>query len=388
MELITALEYLWRTALFLIFYTYLIYPAVISFISLFYSKKNKLDYKPSISFIISVFNEEKVIFERVKNISELDYDFEKIEVLIGSDKSTDKTNEILNELQNKFNWLKVFLFNERAGKAGVINKLVPYSKNEILVFTDANSIFEKNALKILVSHFNDNKVGGTSGRLKLIETNKSISESVEENKYWEYETFIKKAEGKCGILIGANGGIFAIRKTLFNLIPTEKAVTDDFFISLNVLAKGYKFIYEENAVASENVSEDVKGELKRKIRFMATNIQTMLFLKSIIFNKKFLVSFAFISHKIIRWIIPFLLILILILNPLFFNYSEYFKLFFYLQIAFYTFGLLGYVLSLFKIRITFFAIIYFFLISNWALLLGTINFLRGKHSVIWQPTQR
>lgn len=389
MEIIDFLTFIWVSTFFLIFYTYIIYPAVIAFISLFYKNKIKSDFEPTISLVISVFNEDKVISDRIKNIAEQEYDFNKLEVLVGSDNSIDKTNDILIELKNNFHWLKVFTFKERSGKAGVINKLIPNCKNEILIFTDANTIFEKKSLKNLAAHFNEEKIGGVSGKLILSETKDSISGSVEEKKYWEYETLIKKSEGKCGILIGANGGIFAIRKSLFEIVPTDKAVTDDFFISLNVLKKGFKFIYDEKSIAYENVSEKVIDEFKRKIRFMATNIQTLFFMKELIFNKKnLLISFSFISHKIIRWIIPFLLILLLVLNLFLFSSSKVFNYFFYLQIAFYFFGLLGYLFSLFNFRITLFSIIYFFLMSNLALLIGTVKFFRGKHSVIWQPSSR
>lgn len=373
----------------LIIHSYILYPYIIRFIAA--SKKNSnndSDYQPYISILCSAYNEEKVIAERVENILNQNYDLNKIEFILGSDCSGDRTNEIILLLEKKYPWLKAKIYTERGGKAAVINKLVKEARYDILVFTDANTEFDKDALRLLVKGFNNPAVGGISGRLILNEPVSNKKESVEEKKYWDYEISIKQAEGRLGILIGANGGIFAVRKELFREIPIAKAVTDDFFISLCILSGNYKFLYCYDAFAIEEIGASVELEMKRKIRFAATNFQTVLFFRDLLFNRNLLVSFAFWSHKIIRWIVPFLFIIVIILNLLLLTSHEVFKYLFILQVCFYLSAFIGYIFSLFKIRITVFSVPYFFVLSNCALFIGYFRFLMGRHSVIWQSTPR
>lgn len=385
------LSYLLLFFIFLILNSYLIYPIVIYLISLFFLGKKKeqsMDEYPPISIIISAYNEEKVIENRIRNIISSHYPLNNIEILVGSDCSSDKTNEILRQLITEIPQLRVFLFSERRGKAGVLNEIVDYAKSEILVFTDANTEFQKDALKNLVHNFSDNRIGGVSGKLELVETLSHLQKGVEERKYWQYETFIKKSEGNLGILIGANGGIFAIKKSLFTKIPLDKPVTDDFFISLSVVKKGFRLVFDETAIAYEEVAKDVKTEFRRKIRFAATNFQTITFFKELLFNKNFLLSYAFWSHKIIRWYLPLILIALMIVNVLLVGYNPIFDALLYLQIVVYLLGILGYLLLQIGIRIGLISLISYFLLTNLALLIGLIKFLSKKHSLIWQSTPR
>jgi cellulose synthase/poly-beta-1,6-N-acetylglucosamine synthase-like glycosyltransferase len=346
------------------------------------------EYKPSVSILISAYNEEKVIEQRVKNIFDSKYPLDKIEILIGSDCAIDSTNAILQNLANQFSYLKIFLFEERRGKAAVLNDLVKEANNEILIFTDANTEFDRNAISNLVKGFSVPKVGGVSGRLILTDEAIAKSEGVEEAKYWKLETYLKKAEGKIGILIGANGGIFAIRKNLFETIPLVKAVTDDLYISLSVLNKGYKFLYCEDAIAKEDVGKTVVTEYKRKIRFISTNFQTALYLKSLLLNKNILLSYAFWSHKVLRWFLPIKLILIFLICLILFKQSVFYLYFFLIQLIILILGAIGFILYKLKFRIAIFSIPFFFLMTNLALILGIVRFIRGKHSIIWQSTER
>ncbi len=375
--------------IFLIINSYIIYPILVQLLSLFVSHKkyDETTFHP-VSILISAYNEEKVIESRVMNLLNQDYDLNKIEILIGSDCSDDRTNDILIGLSKKISNLQIFLFNERRGKGAVLNDLVSHARNEILIFTDANTTFAKDAIKKLTIHFNDSKIGGVSGKLILIEDRLSFYDGVEEQKYWNYENFIKKSEGNLGILIGANGGIFAIRKELYANIPIDKPVTDDFFISIAVLKKGYKFVYEADALATESIAKDLEIEFKRKVRFAATNFQTISFFKSLLLNKNILLSYALWSHKILRWFVPILLLMLFILNMILINYSPILTYIFYIQILFYSLAFLGYVLLKLKIRIIPLTLSFYFLMSNYALLLGLLNFLKKKHSLKWQSTPR
>lgn len=380
------LIFIFLKLIFLILHSYCFYPLIINLIA----RKRKedifeLNNDKTISILIAAYNEEKVIAQRIENIAKQNYDKQNIEVLIGSDCSIDKTNDLLLELKARYSFLKVFLFQERQGKALILNKLVEHAKNEILVFTDANTIFDNSALLELASSFRDEKTGGVSGRLVLktsLEKN-----TIEEDKYWTYETTVKLAEGKLGILIGANGGIFAIKRSLYRLIP-KKAVTDDLFISLAVLSQGYQFLYNAKALAYEDTAKNEVQEYQRKVRFSATNFQTLFYFLDLLTLKNPLLSFAFFSHKLIRWLVPLLLIFIFIINIFLMKKIIIFSIPFILQVLFYLFGLIGYILSLLKLKIFPFSLIYYFILANIAIIIGGIKFIRGKHTVIWQSTKR
>lgn len=387
--MITAMEILLYVLCLLVVNSFFIYPLAVFLMS----RKNTgritvHGFEPTISILIAAYNEEKVISDRIENIASMNYNLEKVEVLIGSDMSTDRTNEILLEAQNKYSWLKIFIAESRRGKAGILNDLIKEAKNEIVVFTDANTEFHIDALKNISEDFADKKVGGVCGRLVLVDNDSIRSEGVEETKYWQYETLIKRAEGKCGILLAANGGIFAIRKELYKDIPIVNAVTDDLFISLSVVSQEYKFTYREDALGFESTGKDLNSEYKRKVRFGSTNFQTLVYFKSLLTGKNKKVAYAFFSHKVTRWFLPALLVSIFIIS---FGLSDdvpFVQKLFMLQTAFYLLAFCGYLLSLVRIRITIFSIPYFFVVSNIAIVEGFIRYIKREHSVIWDSTER
>lgn len=381
--------YIFYILLFIPVNSFILYPFVIFIISKFVKAVNyNKDNLPKVSLLIAAYNEEKVIEERLKNIASLDYDFSKIEVHIGSDCSSDKTNEILLKKQNEYNWLKIHLFEDRRGKASVLNDLIKFANYDIVVFSDANTEFKKDALKNLVYQFQEEKIGGVCGKLILTDDEVEKTESVEERKYWLYETVIKESESNLGLLFAANGGIFAIRKKLFEQIPIKKAVTDDLFISLSVIGKGYKFVYAKDACAVESVGKDVTTEFKRKVRFSATNFQTMTLCFRSIIKQGLLISYAFFSHKISRWFLPFNLILLYLFSVLLFGKSIIINNLFYLQSLFYLLALLGYIGAKIRVKFFLFSLPYFFVIANIAVIKGFFKFLNKKHSVIWESTKR
>lgn len=373
--------------LLLIIHSFFFYPVILILLNRLKSSIHSIkeNQNKSLSILIAAYNEEKVIRDRIENLASQNYDMDKVEVLIGSDNSFDETDKILFELTQKYKWLKFFSYKQRGGKAGVLNKLINEAKNEIIVFTDANTIFDKDVLKNLVKYFNNNEVGGVCGKLIL---KSEDSDDNEESRYWSYETMIKQVEGDLGISIAANGGIFAIRKELYTQIPTEKAVTDDLFLSLKVLSKGYKFAYASDARAYENTANSLNEEMQRKIRFSATNFQTLLACKELLFHKNLLLSYAFWSHKVIRWFLPLLLIFIFISNYLLISFGSFYNLFFILQVIFYAFSFIGFILYKFKIRFMIFTLPYYFYLSNYALVMGFIKFIKGQNSVIWESTKR
>ena len=387
--MVLALEILLLCLCIIIMNSFVIYPLVVYLLGRNgIAETQKVKYEPEIAIVIAAYNEEKVIEQRIRNISQQDYDLSKVLVYVGSDVSSDSTNNILLELKKEFPWLIVFFSDRRRGKAGILNELMPQVKSEIIIFTDANTDFQNDAVSNLVNGFTSEKVGGVCGRLVLTDSDSTRSDGVEESKYWQYETFIKNAEGKLGVSLAANGGIFAIRRSLYQNIPSEKAVTDDLFISLSIVAQGYKFNYKEDAVAYENTGNDLQSEYNRKVRFSATNFQLLADFKQLLFSKNRLLAYAFFSHKVTRWGLPFLLSLTLILSYSLALYSFVAALFFSLQILFYFLAAVGFVFSKLKIQMSVFSLPYFFVVSNIAVAAGYIKFRKKKHSVIWTSTER
>lgn len=367
-------------------YSYIIYPVFLYFASKLRTKHIlKFDQQFGMSLIISVFNEEKIIEQRISNLGHLRNNDLKFEVIIGSDNSSDRTNEILSNYD--YEWLKVVNFSSRRGKAAVLNDLVSLAKNPILIFTDANTIFEENAITELLKPFDDPSVGGVCGRLILKEYQSKKSGSVDEKNYWQIETYLKKWEGDCGMVIGANGGIYAIRREVYKNLPTDKPVTDDFLTTMNVLNAGYKFVYCPTAIAYEEVAPEIKDEFRRKIRFSSTNFQTIKYIKSMLY-KNGLVSFGLWSHKILRWFMPIVFIILFITNLILLNHNTFYQLTFFTQIFFYLLGLMGFVISQTPIRIPYITLPYFFILTNFALLIGFFKFLFKKHRATWESTPR
>ena len=277
-------EFAFFLVLFLLIHSYLVYPLTIFIVGSIKKKRIFKDpnYLPDISIIISVYNEENVIENTLRQLFKTDYDHSKIQFVIGSDQSTDNTNNIIEKLKEEIPNIEFLIFNERRGKSNVLNDLVKYAKGEILIFSDANTIYSPDAISKLISSFADKNVGGVSGRLLLLGHEKALKSGNLESKYWEIENWIKGNEGKLGYLIGANGGIYSIRKDLFIPIPTDSPVMDDFFISLKILEQNKLFLYEKTAIASEEIASDIKIENKRRIRNNAIDLSSIKYIKELL----------------------------------------------------------------------------------------------------------
>lgn len=383
--------WLFFITVFLILYSYVIFPGILGFLVVFKKRgKNKISINkefPGISIIISVYNEEKVLHQKIESIINSNYPKENIEVIIGSDFSNDGSADIVRKFMTYHAFIKLFEFTERRGKPSVINELVSYATHPILIFTDANVFFEKEMLNKLAKNFIDYKVGLVGANILNIGLKKD-GISVQEKSYIERENLIKYREGLLwGCMMGPFGGCYAIRKNLFEKVPAGFLV-DDFYISMKIIEKGYKCINDLEAVCYEDVSNDIRQEYKRKSRISAGNFQNLKAFGKYLLKPFTPAGFCFISHKFLRWITPFLIILSLLSLIVL---SFYNKIYFYL--------LIGEVVLLcspiidklavklnFHIRLLRF--ISYFVYMNLALLKGFFRFMSGIKSGVWTPTRR
>lgn len=380
-------EAIFFTSVFLIWYTYFIYP-----ISLYFMfklcrgknprKVNAINYFPTVSMVIPAYNEESAIGEKLKNCLELDYPNHLIEFVIGSDGSTDRTNNLVERYSQSDARIKLLAFEKREGKASLLNKVIPNLKSEILIFSDADTIYEKDSVKNLVHHFLDMKVGGVCGKLALVKEKEASCR--EESLYWDYENKIKEWESGIGTIAGINGQIFAIRRRLFEAVP-EDSITEDQVLGMKIIEKGYDILFEPKAIAREN-AHSVMDEFLRRIRISAGNFQSISLSKGVLSPRIGFPSFALWSHKILRWLVPFLLITLFVAN-LFLLDIIFFRYAFIIQILFYLISFLHYGLSRIGCDMAILRAISYLNLMNLAILIGFFKYLIGSQKVTWQKAK-
>lgn len=362
--------YLFLTTSILIIYIYFIYPLIIFLLSKLIKKEIKhKEIYPFVSIIIAAYNEEKIIEKKILNTLELDYPKEKLEIIVFSDASSDNTDNIIKKYIN--NGVKLFRFGGRQGKTYCQNESIKKAKGEIIVFSDANSIYDKLAIKNLVFNFSDSKVGVVCGELKYLKNNIS-----EEGIYWKIERFLKEKESLINSCLGANGSIYALRKSLYLNLPL-KAISD-FIAPFLIYKQNYRVIYEKKAFCFEEIGNN-KNEFKRKKRIILRSLNSLKYIKEFLNPLKYgFYSIQLWSHKLLRWLIPYLLIILLISNLFLIN-LQFFKILLYIQFIFYLLAIIG-----IKYRFKFFSIPYYFCLINLASLLAFIDYIKGKTKTTWE----
>jgi cellulose synthase/poly-beta-1,6-N-acetylglucosamine synthase-like glycosyltransferase len=379
----------WISAL-LIMHTYAFYPLLLILLDKVINRQNSSgsdDYTPFVSVLMVVHNEEKVIRKKIESLFASDYPANLFEVLVGSDDSDDNTTMILYELEKKFPSLRVISFKNRIGKQAAINTLSSDSKGDILLITDANVFPETNCITALVKNFSDNSVGLTDSR--LINTGiKKDGIALPEVTYISIESKLKNIEGRLwGKMMGPFGGFYAVRRECYEPNPGN-ILADDFRICMNVIRKGRRAISDTKAIVYEDVPNNLRDEFNRKMRISAGNFQNLSHFVFLLFRPFSTWSFCFVSHKLLRWITPFLWIILIITNILLINDSFFFFLFFLIQLIFILlppFDILLKKLSINLLPLRFFTHLYF---MNIALFAGFIKYLGGIRSGAWSPTKR
>jgi cellulose synthase/poly-beta-1,6-N-acetylglucosamine synthase-like glycosyltransferase len=324
-QILFYLQIAYWVLLFLLVHCYMLFPVTLPFVSeIFKRKRNKTEggnELPSVSILISAYNEEAVIERKIQNLLELDYPKEKLEILIGDDGSADKTAEIVEQYKDQ--GITLIKAPQNAGKAAMLNRLQKEASGEILLFCDANTMLFPNVVRKLTAPFKDKKIGCACGHLIL--TDKSGSELGRgESAYWDLESEIKKFEGMMDLLIGGNGALYAIRRELYTDLPTKKSVMDDFFVTTKILQKGYYSTFISSAIGTEQTSKETTGEYRRKVRIGRANFNYLLSYLPLLNPFRPLRSYLFFSHKILRWFSPHIFILLALVNiPLAWHYNSY-----------------------------------------------------------------
>lgn len=339
-------------------------------------------YQPMVSVVCSLHNEEAHIEQLIAAFANSDYPQDRLEVLLGDDCSTDRTREIIQAAQEQHPNITLVPFDTNAGKTAVVNQLVPTTQGDVVAFCDANTFYEADGLRKMVQHFADERVGTVCGRLVL----KSKTGVNTDDQYWQYESTIKQIEGNFGVVLGANGGIYMLRKELF--VPLEPSVIqiDDFIWPVKAQEQGYIGVYEPEAIANEEAAPFVEAEFRRKVRIGTGDYRALRDLWRVLLPSQGMLSFCYWSHKVIRWLAPFILIALLIVNGQLFSELLYRQLF-GLQLLFYATAYAGrFVSKQPHLWAKVLRLPYYFAGSNAALLVGFYRCITGRQSATWTST--
>lgn len=380
-------------SLFIIIYTYVGYGIVLFFIIKFlrlFRKKQVLDpnYElPTVTLIVAAYNEEYCIEEKITNTLALEYPSSKVNFIFITDGSTDRTSDIIATYPS----IKLMHKPERSGKIVAVHRAMQEVHTEVAVFTDANTLLNKQALINICRHFQDPTVGAVAGE-KRVQIDDSGDATAGEGFYWKYESKLKAWDSELFSVVGAAGELFSVKTALYIPVPVD-TLLDDFMISMLIAEKGYRIVYEPDAYATETASANTKEELKRKVRIAAGGIQSFLRLTELLNPFKHpVLSFQYLSHRILRWTItPFLMIGCFILNwyiVLMLEGDWKYQIILAGQVLFYGFALLGWIMQARSIKVKLFFIPYYFCMMNYAVFAGIKRYMSSSQTVLWEKAKR
>ena len=387
------MEIVFWLSIFLVFYTFFGYGILLYILvrikRLFKPQKRKLftfQELPACTLIVAAYNEADFIEEKIKNTLQLNYPKGKLELIFVTDGSTDRTPEIVA----RYEQIHLMHSSDRMGKIAAVHRVMDSVDTDLVVFTDANTFLNADALFHLCKHYADESIGGVAGEKKVY-ADKHADATAGEGIYWKYESKLKAWDSELHTVVGAAGELFSIRKSLYVPVP-QQSVLDDFMISMRIAEKGYRIIYEPKAFAQETSSANIGEELKRKIRIGAGGIQSVVWLKSLMNPFKYpVLAFQYISHRVLRWTLAPLALIAAYLSNIMIVAQRggdvYFMLFL-LQTLFYLMALSGLWLEKKKIRLKILFVPYYFCMMNYAVLAGAYRYFSGKQSVIWEKAIR
>ncbi len=372
-----------------IFHSYVFFPVLLKLLS----RNKKLTFPevkekdlPKVSILVAAFNEEEVIAEKIESIYKSHYDIDKFELFIGSDNSTDNTNSIVQSYCEKYDNLTFIPYTKRRGKQNVINDLFQLSTGSLLILTDANVIFDPDTILEIARPFSDKSIG-------LVDTNminrglKREGISHQEKAYISREVLIKHDESVVwGSMMGPFGGCYAIRREDYSQVPSN-ALVDDFYINMKIFELGKKAVNNLEAKVFEDVSNNIKDEFRRKIRIATGSFQNLKWFGHLLWPMNNGIAFTFLSHKVLRWLGPFFIIMAFVSSAYLISWPIY-QLAFAFQVSLMLLPFLDFILRQLNIHNSVLRFITHFYTMNLALFLGFFRFSKGVKSGIWKVTKR
>lgn len=371
----------WISVAFLL-YTYAVYPLVIYVWGAAFPRRVHRRYRtPSLSVVVAARDEQRNIVDRIWNLLGQDYPADRIEVIVVSDGSTDRTVELARSVDDPR--VRVLDTLAPVGKAGALNMGVANARHEIVVFADARQRFGENAFAELVASFNDLHVGAVTGELVISRRDRGeVGEGV--GLYWQYEKLIRRMESRVDSVVGTTGCIYAIRRELYETLP-ESTLLDDFLVPMRIVLRGHRVIFNRSARAYDHVSATASQEFARKVRTLAGNFQAFAFERALLNPAKNRIFFQMISHKLTRLLAPYFILLALVSNV--FLAGPFFRVTLFLQLLFYLAVLLRFTPLIAAPFGGFVRVAWTFVVLNAAAVAGLWVFLSGREGLAWKKTQ-
>lgn len=310
-ELTPLLQIVFWVCFALVVYAYPGYPVVIRCLAAVFGRRTvppelPTEELPKVSLLIAAYNEASIIAVRIQNALAMDYPRERLEIAVATDGCSDGTAEVVRRYADR--GVRLLEYTTRRGKATVLNASIPQLTGEVVILSDANTFTEPDAARRLARWFADSRIGVVCGRLILTDPETGTNA---DSMYWRYETYLKRCEGRLGALLGANGGIYAVRRSCFTPIPTD-TIVDDFVLPLQAkLRTGCGIVYDPGAVAHEETPPNIKAEFRRRARIGAGGFQSLGRLWGLLNPLNGWIAFTFVSHKLLRWACPFFLLALL-----------------------------------------------------------------------------
>jgi len=368
----------------IISYTYFGYPVFIIFLSLFINRKiHKREVEPNVTFLITAYNEEKNIAKKLENTLNLDYPKEKLEIVVASDASEDKTDQIVKEFSER--GVILHRVEGRVGKTETQNQTVRMAKGDIVIFSDATTQYKKDAIRKIVRNYNDPSVGAVSGRYEYVNPT-GAPVGLGTILFWKYENRVKNGQTRIETVTGCCGCIYSVRKSLYEPLPRD--IISDLVEPLKILEKRYRIAFEPEAVAYEETTETSKEEFGMRVRVISRGMHGLWYMRRLFnpFHYRF-IAFQLFSHKVLRWMIPFLLPFLLISNLFLVGYPFY-TLTFVAQILFYIGAMGGYLLDKMGKKAKVLALPLYYCIVNAASVAAFFRTIFGKKAIVWETVRK
>ncbi len=380
------MDVLFWAGIALIVYVYAGYPLLLLLLNRVRGERpvRRANIEPDVTLIISAYNEEDVIARKLDNSLNLDYPAKKLEIIVVSDASTDKTDDIVRQYADR--GVRLLRMPERGGKTVGLNLAVPQARGEIIIFSDANALYDRQVVRNMVRNFADPEVGVVTGESRyLIEDGDTSTES--ENLYWRYELMLKKLESALGSVVGGDGAIYAIRKSLYR--PMQPSDLSDFVNPLQIVAQGYRNVYEPEAFSYEKGGESFEKEFRRKVRIVNRAWRGMVSMRRVLNPFRYgWFAVQTWSHKVLRWWIPAFMAMVLFANLMLLSESPFYQASLLLQGLFYGLALIGSVRRSTRPMSRLVYIPYYFCLVNWASLRGIIENYFGRTYTTWETVRQ
>ncbi len=382
MDRIAIVQTVFVACVALIAYVYLGYPLLVLIVARLRPKPvNKASFEPSVSFLITAFNEERDIRRKLENTLALDYPVGKLEVIVASDASTDATDAIVKEFEAL--GVKLVRQPERRGKTAAQNLGVENATGEVIVFSDATANYDAVAVRELVQNFADPSVGCVAGKLNYVDPS-ATTVGPGARSYWSYELFLKNEESRAGSLVGVSGCIYAVRKASY--VPMYDEACSDFLIATLMHKQGLRTVFEPKAMCIEETNRDAGKEMRMRVRVISQTVADLWRNREILnpFGAGFF-AIQMLSHKVLRYCVPIFDLTAFVSSGLLAFRSREFLVIFVCQAAFLLMAVFGGLLERFGLKPGPFGIPYYFLLTNAASVVGFFQFLKGERYAAWEP---